>query len=282
MSRTPLRYVTMSNDFASLPVQNQQEIMFVLGTDTLPPVELEDKSLVQLMFDDYRHASSKEPPDTCTPNMTDNTATTKVLCARGPLILETDLPTMDLDMRDDANVTFMMMACEFGAVRAVQALVDAGADVDAVDDWGNSALHYACGAGHRACIEALLLAGARHGRESLNCEALGCQSPEDMAESRGHGLVFGEAMKAVLVSEEKRRKSARGGEAKGCATGIKCQNVDVRGEDGRSGSVGHGFELPAAVSLPQHMQCAKGGGILLSLLFVLALSVLVVGLFVSF
>ena len=46
--------------------------------------------------------------------------------------------------------------------------------------------------------------------------------------------------------------------------------------------MGHGFELPAAVSLPQHMQCAKGGGILLPLVFVLALSVLVVGRFVSF
>jgi ankyrin repeat protein len=81
-------------------------MIYVLGTATLPKIELTEKSLVQLLF-----------------------AANDVECAAGPL-LESDLKRLDLNICDNCGVTFLMMACEFGRAEAVKALICAGADVN--------------------------------------------------------------------------------------------------------------------------------------------------------
>jgi Ankyrin repeats (many copies) len=81
-------------------------MIYVLGTATLPKIELTEKSLVQLLF-----------------------AANDVECAAGPL-LESDLKRLDLNICDNCGVTFLMMACEFGRAEAVKALICACADVN--------------------------------------------------------------------------------------------------------------------------------------------------------
>ena len=53
-----------------------------------------------------------------------------------------------------------MWACETGHHVCAQALIDAGAAVDMVDNAGLTALMWACRGGYRACVQALLDAGA--------------------------------------------------------------------------------------------------------------------------
>jgi ankyrin repeat protein len=53
-----------------------------------------------------------------------------------------------------------MMACEFGCITAAKTLLRCGVEIDAVDKWGHSALHYAGGGGHGDCIGEALVAGA--------------------------------------------------------------------------------------------------------------------------
>jgi Ankyrin repeats (3 copies) len=157
----------MSRAFALMPSHQQQDMASLLGTDILPPVRLEKKSLVQLLFD------SRD-----------------MICADDPL-QDSDLAEMDLNVVDDWGVTFLMMACEFGCVDAMRVLVRAGAFINAADKWDNTALHYACGSGYQNCIEELLLAGADW--TAVNCEGLGFQTPEVMAIVTGHGPKYAAA-----------------------------------------------------------------------------------------
>ena len=54
-----------------------------------------------------------------------------------------------------------------GRRACVEALLQAGCDVDAVNNSGNTALMYACATGKIECVEALLAGGAQVGRTGL-------------------------------------------------------------------------------------------------------------------
>ena len=57
-------------------------------------------------------------------------------------------------------MTTLMWACEFGHHGCAQALIDAGASVDIVNNDGRTALMMACVHGHHECAQALIEAGA--------------------------------------------------------------------------------------------------------------------------
>lgn len=147
-------------------------MLYLLGTSSLPKISLTEKSILQPFLD----------PD-------------EISCDAG-LLTSADLSAMDFSRRDDCDVTFLMMACEFGRLNAVQMLLQCGVDMNAVDKWGHSALHYACGCGFADCIEELLVNGA-HWR-IRGCKELGALTPPEMAVSRGFGGVWERAYKRAL------------------------------------------------------------------------------------
>lgn len=59
------------------------------------------------------------------------------------------------DVRSPGGVTPLMWAADGGHADAVQALLDAGADADAADDEGDTALQYAQGCGHEDIAQLL-------------------------------------------------------------------------------------------------------------------------------
>ena len=59
--------------------------------------------------------------------------------------------------------TALMISSNEGRLGCVLALLEEGADVDALDEWGNSALMMASAQGRRDCVQALLGAGADGG-----------------------------------------------------------------------------------------------------------------------
>ena len=66
----------------------------------------------------------------------------------------------DIDARDDYGWTALMVASESGEVAAVELLLDRGADIDARDDYGGTALMEASAYGGVAAVELLLDRGA--------------------------------------------------------------------------------------------------------------------------
>lgn len=64
------------------------------------------------------------------------------------------------DLRDPNGRTALHYAVAYDQGAAAGALLDAGADVNAVDNTGNSALHFAAGYGRGAAVRALLTVGA--------------------------------------------------------------------------------------------------------------------------
>lgn len=65
-----------------------------------------------------------------------------------------------VDVRNKKGHTPLSSACWSGHTGTIQVLLDAGADVDAVDDDGWRAIHWAVQKGHLKCLEQLLAAGA--------------------------------------------------------------------------------------------------------------------------
>jgi len=112
----------------------------------------------------------------------ENGATLLHLAARGNHVVslrEFLAAGADVDLRDqtpherkygsgttlDLSTTFgertpLMVACASGSLEAVNVLLEHGAQVDAADPLGDTALHLACGSGRAEVVEALLAAGA--------------------------------------------------------------------------------------------------------------------------
>jgi ankyrin repeat protein len=84
-----------------------------------------------------------------------------------------------------SHITELMIAASRGDMNEARRLVDAGAPVDAVDHFGNTALHYAALAGHADVIELLLLQSAD--TKIKNKQGQCCI---DAARSRGHAQAF--------------------------------------------------------------------------------------------
>lgn len=68
--------------------------------------------------------------------------------------------TMDVNLLDQYKQTTLMIACQNNWMRAVQTLIESGADLDAKNQSNCSALMYAAGFGHVEATELLINAGA--------------------------------------------------------------------------------------------------------------------------
>ncbi|GBG83729.1 hypothetical protein CBR_g37530 [Chara braunii] len=73
------------------------------------------------------------------------------------LLAEKDV---DKDEKDAEGRTALHFACGYGELACAEALLEAGAGVDAVDNNKNTALHYAAGYGRKECVELLVKSGA--------------------------------------------------------------------------------------------------------------------------
>ena len=65
-----------------------------------------------------------------------------------------------VDMVDNDGRTALMRACHFGHHECALALIEAGAAVDMVDNNGNTALLWGCNNGYHECVQAMINAGA--------------------------------------------------------------------------------------------------------------------------
>lgn len=88
-----------------------------------------------------------------------------------------------------------MLAASRGDTPAVESLIAAGADVNAQDAFGQTALIYATSAGHVAVVEALLTAGARV--EAKNQAGLTCL---DLARRRGYAQIAKMILRTRLLA----------------------------------------------------------------------------------
>jgi ankyrin repeat protein len=86
----------------------------------------------------------------------------------------------------------LTLACEQGSPATVRALIAAGAEVHAINRWGDTALHKAVDYGNVPMVEALLAAGAdpgfRLGRKSSNYPG---QTALDVARDQGAMKLLG-------------------------------------------------------------------------------------------
>jgi hypothetical protein len=176
-------------------------MLFLLGTSSLPQISLPKKSISQIFL---------------TPN--------EVSCDQGS-ITAADLKSLDIEARDDCEVTYLMMACEFGLVDAVRMLLEWGLDINAVNKWGHTALHYAYGAGSEDCIEELLVKGANE--KIRGCKELGAMTPREMAISRSFGDAWEKSYKRARTRIRRRVRKMR----------------QKRRRDGLEDEVFHGLDL---------------------------------------
>ena len=90
-------------------------------------------------------------------------------------------------------MTPLMWACVSGHHECAQAMIDAGAAVDMVDNNGKTALMRACFHGRHECAQALIDAGADlelTNRDGRNALMIACESPpSDFTQSQRQGKI---------------------------------------------------------------------------------------------
>jgi len=87
----------------------------------------------------------------------------------------------DLEARDERGASALHLAAAYGHTDVVEALLAAGADANAVGPIGNTALHYVAQEGHAEIAGLLVAAGAR---TSVRSEY--GTTPRSLAEGWGH------------------------------------------------------------------------------------------------
>ena len=101
------------------------------------------------------------------------------------------------------QINELMIACSRGELSRADELIAAGADINARDRFGNTALAYAAGGGHQQVVEMLLSCGADVGVKNNN--GLTCL---DLAAARGHTAI------AALLRHARFFHAARDGDAR--------------------------------------------------------------------
>lgn len=74
-------------------------------------------------------------------------------------LIEQGITESNINQRLDYGMTALMQACRYGKVKAVKALLQAGADIHLTNHDGNNALWLACFSGNTEIIDALLKSG---------------------------------------------------------------------------------------------------------------------------
>jgi len=69
-------------------------------------------------------------------------------------------PGVDLEARDNQNMTALMIAAKKGYTDIVSKLINAGANLGAKDRYGKTVLSYACKSGHTETVKILIANGA--------------------------------------------------------------------------------------------------------------------------
>src|SRR5256714_7519984 len=85
-----------------------------------------------------------------------------------------------------SRIAELRIACSRGELARAEGLLASGADVNARDRFGYSALMYAAGGGHSAVVELLLSSGADVGAKNRNG-----LTGLDLAAARGHATIAG-------------------------------------------------------------------------------------------
>ena len=89
---------------------------------------------------------------------------------------------VDVDKRNKYNQTPLMFSVNFGAEKAVSKLIERHANLEAVDDYGLTALHLAAQKGNVFCCKLLLQKGARLQKDNYGWtplkQAQVCESTE--------------------------------------------------------------------------------------------------------
>lgn len=89
--------------------------------------------------------------------------------------------TINVDKRNKDNVSVLMFAVYLDATEVVMNLIERGAEMKAVDKYGNIALHWAAARGHVSSCQILLEAGAH-----VNSQTNTGYTPLMFAAERGH------------------------------------------------------------------------------------------------
>ena len=74
-----------------------------------------------------------------------------------------------LTARNSTGTTPLQMACRFGRVAMVRALVEAGVPLDDKDDYGDEAIHYAAKTGCKDAIQMLVDRGINMCTPGITC-----------------------------------------------------------------------------------------------------------------
>ena len=74
----------------------------------------------------------------------------------------------DVEAVDESGFSALRIAAMHGYLECIEVLLSHGAEVDAEDSEGNTALHYAMMTGHLSCVQRLLRAGAMKGVTSID------------------------------------------------------------------------------------------------------------------
>eukprot|EP01138_Halocafeteria_seosinensis_P008781 gb/GECG01008975.1/.p1 GENE.gb/GECG01008975.1/~~gb/GECG01008975.1/.p1 ORF type:complete len:1407 (+),score=241.60 gb/GECG01008975.1/:1-4221(+) len=91
----------------------------------------------------------------------------------------------DINARDRDGFTALHRTCVTGKTNVIKVLLEHGADVNSTDMYGDSPLHYACFCGHKEAIELLLAYGADPTRQSGDGK-----TPIDSAREEKHEHIF--------------------------------------------------------------------------------------------
>lgn len=82
--------------------------------------------------------------------------------------------------RDGDGLTALHWAADRDATKALQAALDGGCPVDAVDDFGQTALHYAATCGNLESVKILIKSGASLMKDSEDCTPVDLAADEEV------------------------------------------------------------------------------------------------------
>jgi ankyrin repeat protein len=138
---------------------------------------------------------------------------------------------VDLNKANKENITPLQIACELGRLEIAQALIDAGADLNKVSIKGDTPLHIACKKNYLEVAQALIIAGAE-----LNIVNNEGETPLEIAKkNNNHKIIQVLELKINKTPESDTQKRPKG---EGLATPLERDPKRHKPGDGPAGGVG--------------------------------------------